>query len=97
MDRVTQRRKKGNRLIGQRYLLQNVLVSNSAGTLYQARDMRAAEGQEVQVLIHMLAIDALSYTPLKLLTERLQVLSAKTDASVLKVLDSGWANSEPTR
>ena len=95
MDRVTQRRKKGNRLIGQRYLLQTLLMSNSAGTLYQARDMRADEGQDAQVLIHMLPAEALRYTPLKLMMERLQALNTKTDAGVLKVLASGWANSEP--
>lgn len=95
MDRVTQRRKKGNRLLGQRYLLQAELVSNSAGTLHQARDMRAGSSEKAAVLIHILPTNALPQIPLKLMTERLQALSAQTDAAVLKVLDSGWLNPEP--
>ncbi|SKA87673.1 hypothetical protein SAMN02745130_02852 [Thiothrix eikelboomii] len=95
MDRVTQRRKQSNRLIAQRYLLQTELVSNSAGTLYQARDLRASATATAAVLIHILPTNALLQIPLKLMTERLQALSAQTDAAVLKVLDSGWLNSEP--
>lgn len=95
MDRVTQRHKKGNRLLAQRYLLQTELVSNSAGTLYQARDMRALDAETAAVLIHILPTNALLQIPLKLMTERLQALSTQTDAAVLKVLDSGWLNSEP--
>ncbi|HPY41487.1 MAG TPA: hypothetical protein PLM98_13275, partial [Thiolinea sp.] len=95
MDRVTQRRKKGNRLIGQRYLLQTTVVSNSAGTLYQARDMRAGAAQDAQVIIHVLPPNALRSIPLKLLTERIQALSQKADSAVLKLLDSGWTNTEP--
>lgn len=95
MDRVTQRRKKGNRLIGQRYLLQTLLVSNSAGHLYQARDIRAGSNQDTQVLVHILLADALRNTPLKLMAERLQALSSQTNAAVLSVLDSGWTHAEP--
>ena len=95
MDRVTQRRKQSNRLIAQRYLLQTELVSNSAGTLYQARDLRASATATAAVLIHILPTNALLQIPLKLMTERLQALSAQTDAAVLKVVDSGWLNSEP--
>jgi hypothetical protein len=95
MDRVTQRRKKGNRLIAQRYLLQTELVNNSAGTLYQARDLRASDTAKAAVLIHILPSNTLLQLPLKLMTERLQALSTKTDAAVLKVIDSGWLNSEP--
>ncbi|TXH72002.1 MAG: hypothetical protein E6Q85_07050 [Thiothrix sp.] len=94
MDRVTQRRRKGNRLIGQRYLVQTELASNSTGTLYQARDMRASDTETSPVLIHIFPNKALPFTPLKLMTERLQALSAQTDAAVLKVLDSGWLNAE---
>ncbi|WP_298613189.1 hypothetical protein [uncultured Thiothrix sp.] len=94
MDRVTQRRKQGNRLIGQRYLVQTELINNSTGTLYQARDMRASDTETTPVLIHIFPTKALPSTPLKLMTERLQALSAQTDAAVLKVLDSGWINAE---
>ncbi|TXH70180.1 MAG: hypothetical protein E6Q83_06545 [Thiothrix sp.] len=95
MDRVTQRRKKGNHLIGQRYLIQSELVSNSIGSLYQARDMRASETTSSSVLIHIFPSKALPQTPLKLLTERLQALSEQTtDSAILKVLDSGWLNTE---
>lgn len=94
MDRVTQRRWKGNRLIGQRYLVQTELVNNSTGILYQARDMRASDTETIPVLIHIFPNKALPFTPLKLMTERLQALSAQTDAAVLKVLDSGWLNAE---
>ncbi|HMT91602.1 hypothetical protein [uncultured Thiothrix sp.] len=94
MDRVTQRRKQGNRLIGQRYLIQTELVNNSTGTLYQARDMRASDTATTPVLIHIFPNKALPSTPLKLMTERLQALSAQTESAVLKVLDSGWINAE---
>lgn len=94
MDRVTQRRKQSNRLIGQRYLVQTELVSNSTGTLYQARDMRASDPEVAPVLIHIFPAQALPPMPLKLMTERLQTLSANTDATVLKLRDSGWLNAE---
>lgn len=94
MDRVTQRHKQSNQVIGQRYLLQTELFSNSAGTLYQARDMRATNTATAAVLIHIFPNKALPQTPLKLMTERLQTLSATTNAAVLKVIDSGWFNSD---
>lgn len=94
MDRVTQRRKQGNRLIGQRYLIQTELVNNSTGILYQARDMRASDTTTTPVLIHIFPNKALPSTPLKLMTERLQALSTQTESAVLKVLDSGWINAE---
>jgi hypothetical protein len=95
MDRVTQRHKKGNRLIGQRYLLQNQISSNSVGTLYQATDMRAPEGTQAQVLIHLLSPNAIRSTPLKLMTERLQALGLKTEGVILNVVDSAWFASDP--
>lgn len=95
MDRVTQLRKKGNRLIGNRYMLNSCLFATTLGQLYQARDTQALrQGQEADVLIHFFPPRALGYTTLKTVCERLQQQGNSVEPRLLPILDCGWSGAD---
>ncbi len=95
MDRINAQHKAGARLLAHRYMLNDCLFASTLGTLYQARDTRAApESGKTQVLIHLFPARALGYSPLKITCTRLQQLDQRHNPGILPITDCGWMETE---